>query len=512
MEESCSIQSQRACIQRYLKEQGVSFDSFEELSDDGFSGTNMNRPGIRKLLSLVEDGKVRTIIVRDLSRFARNYLEAGHYLEFVFPAYDVRFISINDHYDSQELGENTGGLELAIRNLINQLYSRDISRKIKSVVDLKKMNGEYVYGTAPYGYKKGQKKNTIVVDSKAAEIVKRIFTWAAEGISVTQIARKLNDAEVVTPSVYLSAVRGKYKTQPFWTFDSVRNILLNRIYTGDTVPFKSHVIRVGSDRVKPIPEELWEIVPNTHEAIVSRELYYQARTVMKSVKKSKPTAISSPFASLLVCGCCGNHLVIGKAGNKTWRCVTARYKSGLGCENIKFHEEKLKEIVLRAIAMQCKLLDAKITRIKKESGVTRSEEQIVQSECRRLRKQMEVVQASKMQYYEEYISGKINKDDFIRKKQEAVKEEETCKLQLGIAERRMDEIGKMIQVSTAQISDSKKLIQYQDVSEVTPELMKELVKRIVVYPDGVLGIEWNFKDELAKLVKISHIDSRKEVI
>lgn len=511
VEESCSIQSQRACIQRYLKDQSFLDDTFEELVDDGFSGTNMNRPGIRQLLRLVEEGKVRTIIVRDLSRFARNYLEAGHYLEFIFPAYDVRFISINDHFDSQKLGESTGGLELAIRNLINQLYSKDISRKIKSAVDLKKLNGEYVYGTAPYGYKKGSKKNTIVVDPEAAEIVKQIFTWASEGITVTQIARKLNDAEVTTPSVYLAAVRGKYKTKAFWTYESVRNILANRIYTGDTVPFKSHVVRVGSDRVKQIPEELWQVIPDTHEAIISRELYYQARTVIKSTKKSKQTVSRNPFTSLLVCGCCGNRLAKGKAQNKNWLCSTARYKSGLGCEEVRFSEEKLKKIVLRAIVTQCDLMNARVKKVKREGSAAKSKEQILQNERRKLRRQIEQAQASKMQYYEDYVSGKISKEDFVLKKQEASQSEESLKLQLNIIEHDLTEYDKMIQAAVAQVSGSQKFTQYQDIAELTPELTKELVKRIVIYPDGILNIEWNFHDEIAPLIEIRRIDGKIHV-
>ena len=253
VEESCSIQSQRLCIRKFLDSNGFDSDSFAEFVDDGCSGTSMNRPGMNKLLTLVESGKVKTIVVRDLSRFARNYLEAGHYLEFVFPAYNVRFISINDGFDSKSLGETTGGLELAIRNLINQMYSKDISRKIKSSVDMKKLNGEFVYGTAPYGYKKGTLKNTIVIDEPAAIIVKQIFEWAASGIPVTKIALRLNESNIATPSQYLSKVRGNYKIKTTWSYESIRNILQNRIYTGDTVPFKSHVVRVGSDRVKPIP-------------------------------------------------------------------------------------------------------------------------------------------------------------------------------------------------------------------------------------------------------------------
>ena len=504
-EESCSITSQRDCIQRFLYENHFSSDDFEEIVDDGYSGTSMNRPGMRKLLNLVESGKVRTIIVRDLSRFARNYLEAGHYLEFVFPAYNVRFISINDQFDSALLGENTGGLELAIKNLLNQMYSKDISRKIKSSVDLKKLSGEYVYGTAPYGYKKGEKKNTIVIDREAADIVKKIFEWAASGITITQIARRLNEEKVVTPSVYLAAVRGKYKTRTTWTFESVRNILANRIYTGDTVPFKSHVVRVGSDRVKQIPEELQQVIPSTHEAIISRELFYQARTVVKSNKKSKAKASTNPFTSLLVCGCCGNRLSKGKSQNKNWLCANRRYNPGSGCEQVRFREDKLAEIVLHAINVRCKLLDAKIKRMRQESHSAKSSEQILQTECQTLRRQIEKTQASKMQYYESYVSGQLTKEDFLTKKKEATAQEEDMKIKLTVAERKLKELSEKIKASTMEMETGKKVIGYQEITELTPQLMKELVKKIIIQPDGSIRIEWNFHDELSELISFNSI-------
>lgn len=495
-EESCSITSQRDCIKRYLQEHHFSEEVFEEIADDGYSGTSMNRPGMRRLLNLVEAGKVRTIIVRDLSRFARNYLEAGHYLEFVFPAYGVRFISINDQFDSKQLGESTGGLELAIKNLLNQMYSKDISRKIKSAVDLKKLSGEYVYGTAPYGYKKGEEKNTIVIDKEAAEIVKAIFEWAASGITITQIAQKLNEAHVVTPSVYLASVRGKYKTRAIWTFESVRNILANRIYTGDTVPFKSHVVRVGSDRVKQVPEELQQVIPNTHEGIISRELFYQARTVIKSTKKSKASAHPNPFRSLLVCSCCGNRLSKSKPQNKNWICTTHRYNPGSDCEKVRFREDKLTEIVLHAINVRCRLLDAKIKIMKQESHSAKSSEQILQTEYQTLRRQMEGLQALKMQHYESYVSGQLSKESFLIKKREASAKEEDLKIKLSVAEHKLKELTEKIKKSAIQMETDCRMIEYQEITELTPQLMKELVKRIMIRPDGSIRIEWNFRDEM----------------
>lgn len=314
-EESCSIQSQRACIRRYLMENRLHPENFLEIRDDGYSGTTMNRPGMNQLLDLVHQGKVRTIVVRDLSRFARNYLEAGHYLEYVFPDRSVRFISVNDNYDSDAFEGTTGGLDLAIKNLLNQMYSKDISKKIKSAVDLKKLSGEYVYGAAPFGYKKGQQKNTIIVDEPAAAVVRRIFYLASEGTTFTAIAQMLNNEGILTPSVYLAKVRGKYKTQAKWSFESVRNIILNRIYTGDTVPFKSHVVRVGSDRTKAIPVDQQIIIPNTHEAIISRELFYQAHNAQKryAPRKTDPNRESYLFTSKLVCGCCGKKTGSGES-------------------------------------------------------------------------------------------------------------------------------------------------------------------------------------------------------
>ena len=198
--ESFSISAQRLCVRNFLASHPDLEGTVEEIVDDGYSGTNMNRPGMQRLLSLVKSGNVKAVIVRDLSRFSRDFLEGGHYLEFAFPAYGVRFISINDHFDSADYGESTGGLELGITNLLNQLYSRDLSRKIKSVTDRKKLNGEYAFGAVPYGYQKGEQKNTIVVDPPAADVVRQIFQWASQGVSITQIAQRLNASDTETPS------------------------------------------------------------------------------------------------------------------------------------------------------------------------------------------------------------------------------------------------------------------------------------------------------------------------
>ena len=499
--ESCSISSQRICVHRFLKDRNMDPDSFEEIVDDGYSGTTMHRPGMSRLLKLVEQGRVRTIVVRDLSRFARNYLEAGHYLEVFFPAYGVRFISINDQFDSEAVGETTGGLELAIKNLINQMYSKDISKKIKSAVDIKKMNGEYVYGTAPFGYKKGAKKNTIVIDEPAAIIVKKMFLWASTGTTYAEIAKRLNADNVPTPSVYLAAIRGKYKTRNVWTFESVRNILQNRIYTGDTIPFKSHVVRVGSDRTKAIPEDQQIVIPNTHEAIVSRELFFQARQAQKKYapRTTDPNRQPYLFTSLLVCGCCGNRLVRGKAQNKDWRCTTHRYDPAADCKDVRFNDERLSGVMLRAIQTQSKLLDAKVKRLRANSRYAKTTEDVLQAECKSLRRELDQIYAKKMDAYEQYVAGIISKEDFLAVKASYAAREEAVTGQLNFAEGKLAKLAEQLKLDAHHIASTQPLIDYQDIEVLDIDLLRELVEKIVIYPDSKMKIIWNFSDEVSAL-------------
>ncbi len=499
-EESCSINSQRICIHRYIKSIGLDPKEFIELADDGFTGTNMNRPGMQKILNLVATGRVGMLIVRDLSRFSRDYLEAGHYLEYVFPYHNVRFVSINDDYDSLRFGELTGGLELAIKNLVNQMYSKDISRKIKSAVDLKKLSGEYVYGTAPYGYKKGEVRNTIVVDDKASGVVQDIFNWAASGITVTEIAKKLNALEVTTPSVYLAQIRGKYKTRSFWTFESVRNILTNRIYTGDTVPFKSHVVRVGSNRVKPIPEELQTVIPNTHEAIISRELYYQAHTVIKSNKKTRQTGGGYLFTSILECACCGNKLTRGKKTNKYWLCSSRRYTDSTKCKLIRVADSTLENIVLKAITTQCRLLDEKIAVIKAERHKAKSSIDICKNEIKKLRSKIKRLEDEKIRLYEDYADGNISMEEYKALKESTKDELNSFMLKLAVSENQLNDLNAKMSVGAKDIEESRQLSSYSEIEKLTPALVKELIKRIVVSPEGSIKIEWNFKDEIAEIL------------
>ncbi len=490
--ESCSIASQRACIRRFLEEEGLDVCSFREIVDDGASGTSMDRPGMRSLLQLVEAGKVGTVVVRDLSRFARNYIEAGRYLELVFPLYNVRFISVNDRFDTRALDGGTGGLELAVRNLLNQMYSRDLSRKIRSAVDLKKLGGEYAFGAVPYGYKKGEKKNSIVVDRPAAAVVRKIFAWAEQGVPITQIARRLNESGTATPSAYLAAVRGRYRVQPVWNYESVRNILENRTYTGDTVPFRSHVCKVGSGRLRPVPEAERQLIPNTHEGIVSRETFARARAAVRSKRKSPPTAQAGPFTSLLVCGCCGKRLTKGRPQSRYWLCGTRRYAPDSGCARVRADEEKLKKVVLRALNAQMQLLEAELPR----AGRGKGELGKLRAECISLRRRIERKEEEKLRLYEQYAGGQLSREEFSAAKAALTKDAEPMKLKLELLEKELEKGARGEQAAPE--TDTR----CRPVQTLTPALTHEMIRRIVIGEEGELRIEWNFRDEMGKLLSL----------
>lgn len=489
--ESNSISSQRVCIRQYLKNRPELGVNFEEIVDDGYSGTNFDRPGMHHLLELIEAGCVGTIIVRDLSRFARNYLEAGYYLEVLFPSKGIRFIAVNDGFDSDEPGD-VDGLELAIRNLVNQMYSRDISKKIKSAVDMKKRNGEYAFGAVPYGYKKGELHNSIVIDPPAAEVVRYIFQLAVNKVSITKIAIALNEKQIDTPSVYLANMWGKYRKRTFWTYESVRNILNNRIYTGDTEIFKSHVVRVGSGKVKMIPEELREVLPGTHDAIISRSTFFLARATVKRTACKTPTGEqSSPFTSYLKCGCCGNRLAKGKVKNKTWLCANARYARESECQEVRMDDGKLREMLLYEIQRRCEIMGMKKKQVSGEYNKIGSDEESVQHELSRYRRSERQNQQEKMNLYEKYVEGTITKAEYLDQKKTLIFQGEELSRKAYLIESHLNELRGRMKDMKAEIRGIDANTKSQDISDITPTIMKELIKEIIIYPEGKVHIEWN---------------------
>lgn len=495
-DESNSITSQRKCIQDYWQKQ-ENGQEISEYVDDGYSGTNFERPAFQKMLRLVKQGCVRTLIIKDLSRLGRNYLEVGYFMEYVFPYYGVRVISINDHFDSQIAADGSGGLEVALKNLMNECYSRDISKKISSAVHVKKMGGEYCYGAVPFGYKKGEKKNTIVPDQEAADIVKYIFSLACGGNTISQIAQRLNRERVITPSKYLA--RPHYKVVEHWSYESVRNILLNRIYTGDTEGYKSHVVKVGSNQVKQIPEDERPVIEDTHEALISRADYRKAREVVKSNVKSKKSCETSPLTGLLVCGCCGNRLSKGKSANKSFLCSNKRYVLDSGCKDVRAVETNTMDILHRAITTQITLFKEQERELEALFKNGQSELLVCQREAAKLSDKRKRVAEQKLTLYEDYVEGRITKEEYFLQKADSAALEKEYIRQQAVLDKRLKDMQDGQGEKMKQHKKASGLLAYEDQALLTREMLAALVEQIVVMPDGALEIYWKFMDEMEKI-------------
>lgn len=289
--ESESISGQRFLLTDFVRgHRELSESRIIELVDDGFSGTNFDRPGIKKLLEMAKTHQVNCIVVKDFSRFGRNYLEVGNYLEQIFPFLGIRFLSVNDHFDSSENIGAAGAIEVGFKNIIHEAYSKDLSEKIRSVRRMMAEQGKFVTAFAPYGYRKSEAtKNQLIVDAECAVVVRRIFDLFLSGMGNTAIARLLNKEEIPSPYMVRTQRKENFhrngcKEENHWTAGTVSRILSDQRYVGDAVYGKVSPKEIGSKKEVRVPEENWIIVPDAHPCIVKRELFEAVRFSKKKYR------------------------------------------------------------------------------------------------------------------------------------------------------------------------------------------------------------------------------------
>lgn len=279
--ESAGIESQRLLLKNYARERGISV--VEEYVDDGYSGTRYERPAFRKMLTDIEAGRINLVMVKDLSRLGRNYIATGELTEVYFPEHRVRLIAVNDGYDSAQAIDDMA----PFRHVMNEMYARDISRKIRTALHAKARDGQYIGSFAPFGYRKAEKnKNQLEADGEAAAWVRLIFTMSARGCSTEEIARCLNEKGVPIPLDYRREKAGvSCERRGVWTPSGVCKILRNLTYLGHTVQGKTEKVSLKSSVSRSKPREEWIVVKNTHEPLVSQTLFEQAQR--KQGKKRK---------------------------------------------------------------------------------------------------------------------------------------------------------------------------------------------------------------------------------
>ncbi len=372
--ESNSIENQRKIIKNYI-DNSDDLVFINEYADDGYSGTSFNRPGFQKMLEDIKNKKIDTIIVKDLSRFGRNYIEVGRFLEETFPTMRVRFISIIDKIDSFKDPDSSSSMLVNFKNLINDEYARDISRKIKSVYKVKQKRGEYIAAHTALGYMKDtDNKYNIIVDVDGAKIVKLIFELALDDKTPIQISDYFNERKIPTPSQYKKQKGEAYKTNMVtennvddikWTPSMVSNILRNRIYTGDLIQNKKGKVSYKLKKRVNVEEDKMIIVENTHEALVSKEDFnwIQERYFSKIIQVRRKNHDYALFSGFLICNDCHRGLYYlesrrpRKDGSrlKYYICGTNKVNSKK-CTPHRIRENDLIEIVQKSINKQIKLV------------------------------------------------------------------------------------------------------------------------------------------------------------
>jgi len=303
--ESGSIQNQRALLTAYARQNGLTI--LAEYCDDGWSGTNFDRPSFRRMMADVESGKINCILTKDLSRLGRNGARTADLLDEFFPTYGVRYIAVLDGYDSHALARGTA-LTASVMSVINELYARDISEKIRSSLHTKMEQGAFIGSFAPYGYQKDpQNKNRLLPDPRAAAVVRKIFHCTAEGKTPGEIATILNEAKIATPAVYRSSGHlcscGEHTAR--WDSSMICKLLARRVYCGDCVQGKTEKVSFKNKTCRRKSPEAWITVEHTHEPIVSDELFQLARNRCAARRCEPHRGFQNAFAGLIFCADCG---------------------------------------------------------------------------------------------------------------------------------------------------------------------------------------------------------------
>ena len=490
--ESNSITNQKAILLKYAQDNG--FRNMQFYIDDGYSGTNFDRPDFQRMIADMENGRIGIIITKDLSRLGREYLKTGEYIEMIFPDYDVRYIAINDNVDTLK-SENEF---MAFKNIFNDWFARDTSKKIKAVFKAKGMSGKPLSTTPPYGYKKSeQDKNAWEPDEETAPIVRKIFQLCIEGYGPTQIAKKLSADKILKPTAYNEfKANGKVICdKPYrWAQKTVVGILEKYEYLGHTVNFKTHKKSYKCKKTVNNPKEEWVIFENTHEPIISKQDFELVQELRKNKRRIQRSNEVNSFSGVVYCADCGKPMYLCRArtlSDKQEHLKCSTYASDqTECTAHFIRTCILKEIVLSEMN---KVLDR----------INKDEDSFVQTtmESKAADHLKEVKQAKKMlgrsekriaeldklftRLYEDNVSGKISDERFEMMSKNYEDEQKQLKAKVGELTAFIEDKEQKASDITAFIELAKRI---KHVDKLTPDIMHELVEFITVHaPDKSSG-------------------------
>ncbi|NBJ90190.1 recombinase family protein [Acutalibacter sp. 1XD8-36] len=507
--ESNSIHNQRELLMEYISNH-PEMDLYDEFKDDGYTGTNFDRPDFQRMLESIRRGEVNCVLVKDLSRFGRDYIDCGKYIEKVFPRLGVRFISLNDHFDTA-VSSSSDNIIVPFKNLINDSYSRDISIKVRTNLDVKRRQGDYIGNYAPYGYRKDpSNKNSLLIDEDAAKVVRDIFKWKVEGFSPEQIAEKLNTMGILSPAEYKRAAGIRFATsfqsgaKAYWSHVSVRRILTNEIYIGVLVQGKRMAPTYKTKKTILRDSSEWVRIENTHEAIISRPQFDLVQQLMtEDTRASAGGGAVQPFCGRIFCGDCGSPMFrktvnTGKKRYVYYVC-SANKQDKSQCSKHSIRENVLDETVLATVQRQIEVILEMEKAMSEIDALSWETSEVAKIEAG-IRYQDQIIEknnALRLGIYEDLHDGILTKDEFL-----SMKEEFTARIDEAqgiIAQLNVDK-GNIQHGMSQQQGWLAQFKQYRNITEISRLVVVNLIERVNIYEGAEIEVVFRQADQFESIM------------
>lgn len=496
-DDSESIKNQRALLEGYAKEQKLTV--YDVYIDDGFSGTSNKRPDFERMLDDISNHNVNMVITKDMSRLSRNYIDSGYYIELLFPEQQVRYVSLLDGIDTG--AKDYTGDFTPFKAVFNDMYAKDISKKITSVKRDKQQKGLFIGGKAPYGYKKSPtEKNVIVVDEPAAEIVRDIFKLALEGKSCREIAIILNDKKIPTPATYANinlSIKGPYSGK--WSSERISFMLQNEVYLGSMVQGRVKKASYKSKKCIKVPREDWQIVENTHEPLVDRETFDKVATLIQSRYNTRSNTYDFLLKGLIYCHECQKPLGVLKRKLAKDRevlyfvCRTyQRFTKDSACSCHCVRVEDVTNAVMEKVREICKQFASNLNL----ENITENATKQIQKELRKqgrdieaLKSKLDIIQLKIDKAFDNKLSGLVDDDDFQRVYTSLKQEQKDLRNKIQALENSTNED------IILDIQRTKELVEaFLNAEEYSRDLIVSLIKRVELTANKELHIHFRFKE------------------
>lgn len=510
--ESNSISNQRLQIQDYI-DKNEEMELTKEYVDDGYSGINFERPAFKEMMEDVITGSINCIVVKDLSRFGRDYIDSGRYLQRVFPSLDIRFIALNDNYDSFTASETEKNLVIPFKNFINDNYCRDTSAKVRSVCKVKRKQGQFISNYAPYGYEKDEEdKHKIVIDKEVEYVVRKIFSMKLEGYSSYSIAKHLNDNGIPSPMEHKKAKGIRYKTGfctkavAKWDTPAVNRILTNEVYIGTLQQGKREKINYKLDKVISKDKSDWIEIEDNHEAIIDPHDFEIVQKLLKCDIKAKTVGEKADlFSGLLFCKDCNAQMTkkVDKRGKTpTVYYICSSYNKGQDCSRHSIKQEELQRTVLEMIRHYIQYLGEyeTVSEKIKEMEVSYELFQKIDKRQEYTKKSKAKFELLKSSLYQDLKEGIIAEEEFYDMREFYTNRIVESEL---VLEKQSKEIARLYKKSLGNQNFLADIKKYQNIDTLERGLLVRLVDKIYVLEDKKIEIQFNYDETIEILDKLS---------